>query len=321
MTKEEALMLLRGGPEGVREWNRRRTGGEKIPSLEGAVLVGANLGGVNLLGTSLSSANLFEADLSGADLSEANLRSANVSRVNLRGANLFRTNLSGANLFSADFTNSRFGYTTVACDLSRGIGLDEAKHVGPSKVSLDALLSFEEDLPEKFLRGCGLADEEIDYFRSRIGSPIRYYSCFISYTESDREIADRIHSELQVNNVRCWFAPQDMKIGEAIRSTINEAIRVRDKLVLIMSEESIASGWVKKEVKLALAEEEKREKTVLFPIRLDDAVFDCTDRWANDIQRERHIGDFTDWKDHDSYKAAFERLLRDLKKESEGSDD
>ncbi len=34
--------------------------------------------------------------------------------------------------------------------------------------------------------------------------------------------------------------------------------------------------------------------------------------WAADIRRTRHIGDFRKWKDHDSLKSAFERLLRDL---------
>jgi hypothetical protein len=28
--------------------------------------------------------------------------------------------------------------------------------------------------------------------------------------------------------------------------------------------------------------------------------------------RARHIGDFTRWKDHDAYKKAFDRVLRDL---------
>lgn len=31
--------------------------------------------------------------------------------------------------------------------------------------------------------------------------------------------------------------------------------------------------------------------------------------------REYHIPDFSNWKDHDSYQKAFERLLRDLKAE------
>ena len=35
--------------------------------------------------------------------------------------------------------------------------------------------------------------------------------------------------------------------------------------------------------------------------------------WAADIRRQRHIGDFTQWKEHDAYQQAFTRLLRDLK--------
>ena len=42
------------------------------------------------------------------------------------------------------------------------------------------------------------------------------------------------------------------------------------------------------------------------------AVFETDQGWAAEVQ-ERHIGDFTNWKDHDSYKKAFDRLLRDLK--------
>jgi hypothetical protein len=35
--------------------------------------------------------------------------------------------------------------------------------------------------------------------------------------------------------------------------------------------------------------------------------------WAADIRRQRHIGDFRQWKDRDAYQKAFNRLLRDLK--------
>jgi hypothetical protein len=37
--------------------------------------------------------------------------------------------------------------------------------------------------------------------------------------------------------------------------------------------------------------------------------------WAADIRRRRHIGNFSDWKNHDSYQKGFARLLRDLKAE------
>jgi hypothetical protein len=53
---------------------------------------------------------------------------------------------------------------------------------------------------------------------------------------------------------------------------IDEAIRHRDKLLLILSKASIASEWIEDEVNKAYAEERSRKDTVLFPIRMDSTV-------------------------------------------------
>ena len=82
----------------------------------------------------------------------------------------------------------------------------------------------------------------------------------------------------------------------------------------MLSGTSVASAWVRKEVRTALAEE-RDGRTVLFPVRIDTAVMDTTEQWADDIRRTRHIGDFTRWKEHDAYQKALERLLRDLRVE------
>ena len=50
-----------------------------------------------------------------------------------------------------------------------------------------------------------------------------------------------------------------MKIGDEIRPRIDESIRVHDKLLLVLSESSLASTWVKKEVETAF--EKKPSKT------------------------------------------------------------
>jgi hypothetical protein len=95
---------------------------------------------------------------------------------------------------------------------------------------------------------------------------------------------------------------------------IDEAIRVHDKLLLVLSRSSVESAWVEKEVETAFEKERRQgNKPVLFPIRLDDAVMQTDQAWAADVRRTRHIGDFTRWKDHDAYQQAFQRLLRDLK--------
>ncbi len=148
--------------------------------------------------------------------------------------------------------------------------------------------------------------------RSLVGNPIDYYSCFIGYSSKDEAFARRLYADLQSNRVRCWFAPEDLKIGDRIRTGIDEAFRLHDKLILILSKSSIASGWVEREVKTALAKERKEQRMALFPVRVDRAVFESPFDWATEIRHERNIGDFRQWKDHDEYQEAFARLLRDL---------
>jgi hypothetical protein len=107
-----------------------------------------------------------------------------------------------------------------------------------------------------------------------------------------------------------------MKIGAKMRDTIDAAIRLRDKVLLVLSEASIASDWVEGKVEKAFEEERQRGGVVLFPVRLDDAVLATQQAWAAHLRRTRHIGDFRAWKDHDAYQRTLERLLRDLRVEA-----
>jgi hypothetical protein len=140
-----------------------------------------------------------------------------------------------------------------------------------------------------------------------------YASCFISYDPQDEEFAQQLYTDLQSKGIRCWFAPEDLRIGEKLRDRTDEAIREHTKLLLVLSEHSVASAWVEKQVETAFDEEQQQNKLILFPIRLDDAVMKTKQAWAADIRRMRHIGDFTKWENHDNYQKALIRLLRDLK--------
>ena len=284
-----------------------------------AYLMRAKLSKANLSRANLGLANLSEADLRVVDLREANLGLTNLGLANLGGANLSRANLGLANLSEADLKVADLKNATcwktifVNVDLSETRGLETVKHYGPSSIGIDTLYKSKGNIPGEFLRGCGVPDQMIEYAKSLTISPIEYYSCFISYSSKDEEFAKRLWEGLQAKNVRCWLACEDMKIGDKIRSTIEESIRLHDKLLLIFSENSMKSKWVKHEVENALDLEIEREKTVLFPIRVDDTVMKSKADWAGAIKEKRNIGDFTRWKDHDAYSEAFERLLRDLK--------
>ena len=194
-----------------------------------------------------------------------------------------------------------------------GPGLDTVAHFGPSAIGLETIYASRGEIPEVFLRGAGVPDNFITFAKSLVGKPFDFYSCFISHSSIDHEFVEQLFARLQVQGVRCWYAPEDLKMGDKFRARIDEAIRIHDKLLLVLSENSVRSTWVESEVEAAFERERRDNRTVLFPIRIDDAVMETDAAWAAEIRRTRHIGDFTKWKDHDSFQKAFDRLLRDLK--------
>ncbi len=328
MAKSGHLKILE---QGVEVWNKwREENPKKKPDFSGADFSGADLRRADLRSATLRNANLRRANLSNTNLSEANLWKTNLSEANLSEANLSKANLNESllnktlinktNLEDTEFKHSQlFDTIFIHVDLGNAKNLELCIHGSPSNVDHQTL-AISGKLPLQFLRGVGLPDQFIEYYPSLLSDDvIQYYSCFISYSSNDEEFAKQLHADLQNNGIRCWFALEDMEIGDKIRGKIDEAIRFRDKLLLILSKDSIESSWVESEIEAAFEEEKNRKETILFPTRIDNTVMDTKEAWAANIRRTRHIGDFTDWKNHHKYKKAFDRLLRDLKKESKSS--
>lgn len=345
MANPEHLEILKQGVEVWNEWKEAHRGiehdfsGAKLEQadLRGAYLWDANfsladlskakLNGVGLNRSKFTYAVLVGADFSGADLTYADLSHANLASAVLRSTKLRGADLSWASLLGADFLNAAFNYTDFShavlgmgtmlaqTDLSQVKGLETVVHQWSSEIGISTMYKSRGQIPEIFLRGCGVPETFILQIPALVAAmqPIEFYSCFISYSSKDQEFADRLYADLQNKGVRCWFAPEDLKIGDRFRDRIDESIRLHDKLLLILSENSVSSQWVGDEVEAAFEQEQRQDRTVLFPIRIDDTVMDSDKAWAATVRRTRHVGDFTHWKDHDSYRKAFDRLLRDLK--------
>jgi hypothetical protein len=349
MANPEQVKVLRQGVEAWNKWRLRNP--EIIPDLIEADLLEANLSLATLCGAKLNGARLSDADLNGADLRRADLTHANLSRAKLSEAvlsaaklsgaklgeaDLFRADLSGADLSGADLSGAdlslatlcvaklskadlseaHFGSTVlVNTDLSEVKGLEAVIHHGPSSIGIDTFFLSRGKIPEVFLRGAGVPDSFIQYAASLVGMPFELNHYFISHSSKDKALAERLYADLQGKGVRCYYAPEDLKTGAKQRVELDEAIRGCKKLLLLLSEHSVKSDWVEKEVETAFEQERKRGHTVLLPIRLDEAVMEIQSGWPADIRRTRNIGDFTKWKDPDAYQKAFDRLLRDLKVE------
>ena len=131
-------------------------------------------------------------------------------------------------------------------------------------------------------------------------------------------------NDLQDKGVRCWFAPEDIKGGKKIRRQLDEASRIYDKLILILSGYSMNSEWVAHEIKQARKREVDTGVQMLFPISIVD--FREIEKWelfaGNDVTnladevRSYFIPDFSEWKDESKYQKSFDRLLKDLRAET-----
>jgi hypothetical protein len=285
----------------------------------------ANLRDANLRAADLSHALLHGADLTGTDLretdfTEADLTGANLSGVDLRGANLessdlYMVNFSGANLSDSTFDHAAIGLTTFAGnDLSSVHGLETLLHKTISRISIDTLYQSRGRIPDRFLQGAGVPEDVIIHLLPLIRNrpPIQWYSCFISYSAKDQEFADRLHTDLQAKGVRCWLFSEDAKWGETIWGEIDQSIRLFDKLIVVCSEHSLQSPAVLREIERALQREDREKKDMLFPIRIDDYVFDKWEHSRKLSLVHKVVGDFCRWKDHDAYQKSLARLLKHL---------
>jgi hypothetical protein len=295
--------------------------------LEGADLTGADLTKANLCGARLTKANLYEAELgyanlSGADLAAASLPWANLVGADLRGANLMRADFTGSVLHEADVTDAETSNTNWAdVDLSSTKGLLEVLHSGPSTVGTNSLARSKGRIPEAFLKGCGLADWEVEQAKLydpavtpeqvtqiqqrvrdlRSAAPIQFYSAFISYSHDDKAFARALHDALQEAGVRCWLDEKQLLPGDDIHEQVDRGIRLWDKVILCASRSSLTSWWVDKEVTSAFAKEarimKERGKKVLalIPLNLDGFLFDWQNGKAEEV-RSRFAPDFTAWQ-------------------------
>jgi hypothetical protein len=320
--------------------------------LGGADLSGANLRGASFADCNLSQADLSDATLVRVEmircrLREADLRTANASfsrlhscdlrrvnaeratiegasligsyltrgnwaDVNARETDLLRADLSFSRWRGSDLSGAAMSSTVMAAtDLGGATGLDSIALDGPCPID-DSTIRTLEPVPAVFLRGCGLTDELIAFYR-HAAEQAGFYTVFISYSSVDQGFADRIHADLQEAGIRVWLATEDLKTGDRFRQVIYDAIRVHDKLLLVLSRNSISSEWVEDEVNAALDREREEGRSILFPVTLDDALWRTDRAWVRSLTQKRHVFDFTRWAEPEAYGSSLARLLDDLR--------
>ncbi len=147
----------------------------------------------------------------------------------------------------------------------------------------------------------------------------RAHRIFISYASQDEVFARKLRSDLEGKGVSCWFAPENLRVAADYKKEIDEEIARRDRVVVILSESSIESPWVGREVATTLGVENRLRRKLLLPIRIDDSVLHREAGWSADIRRRLSIGDFSKWSNDTEYRKALSKLTDEILSEPVGS--
>jgi uncharacterized protein YjbI with pentapeptide repeats len=277
----------------------------------------------------MSDSAMRDADFSGADFSGADLRGAMFEGALLTGANFTGANLldarfdgaelggaifSGARLQNTNFAKAVLEWTTFdAVDLSGAIGLDSVEHRAPSAVTLATVYRSAGRVPEPFLFGTQQdAPEDVlvklrDTFRTL---PFNYWSCFVSYAAQDSEFVDHLTARLKRAGVSHWRDRAALRAGEVFEERISQAIRRYDRFLVVLSSYALKSEWVSKEIRLAL----KNKRYDILPVRLDDFVLVDEEEVALELRSQRHVANFSCWRESRAFRDEFKLLLNALRR-------
>ncbi len=137
---------------------------------------------------------------------------------------------------------------------------------------------------------------------------------FISYSHADREFVEQLEKRLEAARIRYWRDKHDATAGP-LDKIISHAIDSSGTVLLILSDKSINSTWVKFEIDKANSRYFKSDIPVLCPIALDHSWKEG--RWPENLMRtliEFNILDFSSWSKGEAHRdKLFKKLIDGLK--------
>lgn len=91
---------------------------------------------------------------------------------------------------------------------------------------------------------------------------------FIAHSTKDKVFVDELAANLQRNRIEVWYDKWEMQVGDSLRQKISEGIMGSKFMVVVLSENSIQSTWVREELNSGLALAMERDEPVVLPVLL-----------------------------------------------------
>lgn len=125
---------------------------------------------------------------------------------------------------------------------------------------------------------------------------------FISHSSKDKNFVRKLSIDLLKEGFPVWLDEWELEVGSSLTNKIYEGIDESTFFIVVVSTNSIESGWVKKELTGAMTKEEQLNRKFIIPIRLDDCQFPLS-------IADRLYSDFSN-----GYVSALEALISVLKR-------
>lgn len=129
---------------------------------------------------------------------------------------------------------------------------------------------------------------------------------FLSHSSSDKPFVRQLASDLDAAGVSVWLDEQRIKVGDSISESISHGLASSDFFLIVISEKSIESEWVRKELNSALLTEVQKRQVHILPLKLEDVEIPS-------LIADKRYADFSD-----SYRAGLSSLLAKLTENTDG---
>jgi len=108
---------------------------------------------------------------------------------------------------------------------------------------------------------------------------------FISYNHMDKDQALKIAEDLNEVGIKSWIDEGELNFGDSIIEKISDGLDSVKYLIALISKNSIASNWVKKELKIAITQEINNNEVRVIPLLLDESKMPTflLDKYYGDI--------------------------------------
>jgi hypothetical protein len=93
---------------------------------------------------------------------------------------------------------------------------------------------------------------------------------FLSHSSKDKPFVRQLAADLAREGITVWLDEQMIRVGDSITDKISQGLAESDYFLIALSENSVQSEWVKRELNQALVTEIEERKVRILPLKLSE---------------------------------------------------